>query len=404
MPELLFLRFVYIAFMHYHAHLRSAVSILELYRGNEPFSSFLKKHFAANKKFGSKDRRQITHLCYCYFRLGKLGLSIPVEERIITGLFFCSAAPNDMLAALRPEWNEEAALGVKDKCSMLNAQYSINNVFPWKTELSPGVDYEKFCESFFIQPDVFLRLRPGHETKVRQKLANADIAYVAVGDTSIALPSASKLDQVLALDDEAMVQDLNSQQVGRFYKTALSKMSLPFISAWDCCAGSGGKSLMLFDLQDKLELVVSDKRESILYNLKKRFQEHGIKNYKAVIADLAKSLPANIKNSKFNMIICDAPCSGSGTWGRTPEQLYYFDKKMIDEYATLQKKIVSNAVGQLQKGGMFVYITCSVFKKENEEVVQYMQQNFPLELIEMKIMEGYDKKADTMFAALLRLP
>jgi 16S rRNA (cytosine967-C5)-methyltransferase len=103
-----------------------------------------------------------------------------------------------------------------------------------------------------------------------------------------------------------------------------------------------------------------------------------------------------------NLIICDAPCTGSGTWSRTPEQLYFFDEKRIERYAGLQKKIVSNVILHLKENGCFVYITCSVFKKENDEIVEFVERQFNLELIKMELLKGYDKKADTMFAALFR--
>ena len=69
----------------------------------------------------------------------------------------------------------------------------------------------------------------------------------------------------------------------------------------------------------------------------------------------------------------------------------------------LQKKIVLNVASQLKKGGCLLYITCSVFKKENEEVVEFVQRNSELELINMELLTGYDKRADTMFAALFKM-
>ena len=56
---------------------------------------------------------------------------------------------------------------------------------------------------------------------------------------------------------------------------------------------------------------------------------------------------------------------------------------------------------QLNNNGYFLYITCSVFKKENEAIVDFIKQQFHLELIKMELLKGYDKKADTMFAALI---
>jgi 16S rRNA (cytosine967-C5)-methyltransferase len=51
-----------------------------------------------------------------------------------------------------------------------------------------------------------------------------------------------------------------------------------------------------------------------------------------------------------------------------------------------------------------VYITCSVFEKENEEVVEFIEKNTSLQLMEMEYLEGYDKKADTLFTALFKRP
>ena len=153
------------------------------------------------------------------------------------------------------------------------------------------------------------------------------------------------------------------------------------------------------DIDPKIKLTVSDTRESILANLKKRFANAGIKNYKSFIVDLFQN-KSEIQNLKSEIIIADVPCSGSGTWSRTPEQLYFFQERKIEEYSALQKRIVSNAIAQLQPGGSFIYITCSVFKKENEEVAMYIKENFHLQLKQMEVLKGYDKKADSMFVAV----
>jgi len=193
---------------------------------------------------------------------------------------------------------------------------------------------------------------------------------------------------------------LSSQRVGEFFKDP--KVLKDRLSVWDCCAASGGKSIMAKDILGDMDLTVSDVRESILINLKKRFSEAGITKYKSFVADLTHSSQPIVHS--FDLIIADVPCSGSGTWSRTPEQLYYFDQKAIEEYSNLQKKIVANVIAQMKPGGYLLYITCSVFKKENEEVVAFIKQNFHLEVTQMEVLKGYDKKADTMFAALLQKP
>ena len=158
---------------------------------------------------------------------------------------------------------------------------------------------------------------------------------------------------------------------------------------------------MLF--RSKIQITVSDVRESILANLKKRFKDAGIKKYNAFTGDMTKP-DINLSESGFDLAICDVPCSGSGTWGRTPEQLYYFDAKKITRYAALQQRIVSNAVKQLKPGGHLLYITCSVFKKENEMMADFMKQELHLVPEKKEMLKGYDRKADTMFVALLRKP
>ncbi len=421
----------------WHSYINSTRAILSLYKGEEPFASFSRKYFAQHRKFGSTDRKWINHLCYCYFRLGKALGDSPAEERIMTGLFLCSGEPNDLLNALRPEWNEKTGLAIPEKIAMIGSGLAIETIFPWAHELSTGIDKNEFILSHFRQPDLFLRLRPGNEKKVQQKLQEAGIGFRTVSGTCIALSNSSKVDKVIELDKEAVVQDYSSQRVGEFIQLAVGSQQSAVgsqqsavgsqqsarlnpqtsLKVWDCCSGSGGKSLLLYDIYKDIELTVSDMRESILINLKKRFNKAGINTFNFFIADLTNSQSLNpnsqfpipnsqflIPGSPFQLIIADVPCSGSGTWGRSPEQLTYFEQKKIGEYADLQKKIVSNIIPFLQPGGWLLYITCSVFQKENEQVVDFVKEKFHFQKLKMEWLTGYDKKADTMFAALLQLP
>ncbi|MFI5187238.1 MAG: Fmu (Sun) domain-containing protein [Chitinophagales bacterium] len=388
-----------------YSYLNTAVKIIGEYEGIEPFSSFLKKYFSQYKKYGSNDRKQITHLCFCYFRLGKSAPPNPpqrggLEERILTGLFLCSSEPNEIFEKLQPEWNKQIDLPVSHKLLIINDSLLIETIFPWKDELSNEINYEKFCGSFFIQPDLFLRLRPGCENAVRKKLSGSKIHFTEINESCLSLRNNSKIENIIELDKEAVVQDYNSQGTGTIFKTAINHLP-SVIHAWDCCAASGGKSLLLYDINSTIDLTVSDIRESILMNLKKRFARAGIKKYRSFIADLSRP-DFKIQNSKFELIICDAPCTGSGTWNRTPEQLYFFNEKKIREYSSLQKQIVSNVVPCLKENGFLIYITCSVFKKENEEIADFVENNFKLKLIKMELLKGYDKKADTMFVTLFK--
>ena len=70
------------------------------------------------------------------------------------------------------------------------------------------------------------------------------------------------------------------------------------LKAWDCCAASGGKSILLKDKFPRVQLTVSDIRETILRNLRQRFQRAGIKDYHAFVADLSK--PSFLIIKKFD--------------------------------------------------------------------------------------------------------
>lgn len=366
-------------------------------------ATYLKKHFGANKKFGSKDRKQIAHLCYCFFRLGKAFASVTVEERILIAVFLCSTESNNVMANLKPEWNEKVNLSIEEKLSLINKSFDRTQLFPFAAELSDGIDVNTFAESHFMQPDLFLRIRPGQKEKVISKLKAAALSFELIAESCIALPNATKIEEVILLDKEAVVQDYSSQRVGEFLNPAkeLLSNSPAKLRVWDCCAASGGKSMMAYDLMPGIELTVSDIRNSILTILQNRFTEAGIKKYNSFVADLSDSSFVS-HHSAYDLMIADVPCSGSGTWGRTPEQLHFFNAKKIEEYASLQKKIVTNIAPYIRANGYLLYITCSVFKKENEEVISYLQENLQMELVEMSVLKGYDVKADTMFAALLK--
>lgn len=57
--------------MYLNAHINAALHIIKQYDGQLPLAHYLRQYFAANKKHGSKDRKNISHLCYCWYRLGR---------------------------------------------------------------------------------------------------------------------------------------------------------------------------------------------------------------------------------------------------------------------------------------------------------------------------------------------
>lgn len=325
---------------------------------------------------GSRDRKTLSEMVYGYFRLGNNSFG-SIQEKVLAGISLGKNLPE-----------------IEEYFKIPAPEIVYEKIFPLTSYLSEGIDTEAFSRSFLIQPDLFLRLRRGKERSVLQKLANAGINYRRENEHCIVLPNTTKVDGILDINREVVIQDKSSQRTGAF-------ISGNNISVWDCCAASGGKSIMAHDIIKNIRLTVSDIRPSIINNLKERFSQAGISNYTAFSADLTDDND-QLENNKYDLVIADVPCSGSGTWARTPEQLVFFKEEKIDDYFQLQQKIVSRVIPTIKPGGSLLYITCSVFAKENEEIVKIISEKFNLKINKQELIKGYNEKADTMFAALFK--
>lgn len=391
----------------FHSYINTALQIKSSYFGEKPFAQHIKQFFAANKKYGSNDRRQITSLCYNYFRIGFGAKTLPEEEKLLLASFLCAQKPFPLMEALRPGWNQNINLTPGEKLRLVQDEFAVEDIFPFKEELSAGVDIEEFCSSFLLKPDLFIRIRPSTRLTTLKKLEKSKLPYKMITEDCVQLPPATNVSDFFIVDKEVVIQDRNSQRVLDYLK---SDSSQPFIntgtkqeiSAWDCCAASGGKSILLNDiLHKKVELTISDIRASIISNLHLRFIRAGIKEYKYFISNISQADFTPV-SSNFDLVICDAPCTGSGTWSRTPEHIGFFKKESIITYSELQQRIVSHALPHLRQGGLFVYITCSVFSRENEQVSDYIHQHLGCTLLEQQLLKGYDRKSDSMFVAVFK--
>ncbi len=325
-------------------------------------------------------------------------MDIPIEERLLLGIFLCSTTHQVILENLHPEWNGKVSASIREKYQLAGIGYP-GKIFPFTSALSDSIDQEPFNLSHLIQPDLFLRLRPGKEKVVQQKLSAAGIPFQLPFPNTMALPNTTRVAEVIELNKEAIVQDYNSQLAGNMMDIAAPVRGT---KAWDCCAASGGKSILLYDRYPGIDLTASDIRESILANLKKRFNEAGIKKYKSFVADLSSGKQPGF-DEQFDIILADLPCSGSGTWSRTPEQLSFFDENRIEHYSSLQRKILENVWNYLKPGGHLLYITCSVFAAENEDNIRHFTgRDESIDLVKMEVLKGYDIKADSLFVTLLR--
>ena len=364
----------------------------------------LKQYFAAHKKHGSTDRRTIAHLCYTYYRLGASIKEFDTDKGLQLAIFLCEAKPGNWALLFEPSWL--AAWGPLDQkldfIKEVYPGYNLASIFSFAAHLSSGVDAPAFNRSHLTQPDLFIRIRPKQEAAVTGKLNKAQIIFEKISDSCYRLPSGTKLDEVLLINKEVVIQDYSSQQIGSMYALAAA-FAYSKKRIWDCCAASGGKSILAVDTFGQIKLTASDMRASILRNLQTRFAAAGMSGYQSFAVDLTSAHDLSNFAKLADFIICDAPCTGSGTWGRTPEHLAFFDEASIDNFRQLQQTIISNTVPYVAVGGYFLYSTCSVFAAENEGQVKFMETNFPeFELLHQQLFTGYAEKADTMFAALFQ--
>lgn len=378
--------------------IRSFEQVFTAYDGKLPLHRFLFAYFKLHKQMGSSDRRWVTRYLYSYFRLGKALKNEQTLLRLAIADFLCNQTISLMITEYLPLLADQITLPIQAKIALVEDRFpafKLAEVFPFEAELSDGIVTADFLQSFFIQPDLFIRVIADQHKKVVAELISAEVPVREISEYTLALPNGTKLEKIIPDTKFYQVQDLSSQKTGGYFAPH------PYDYWWDCCAASGGKSLLLHAIEPKIQLLVSDVRENSLHNLDERFLSAGLKKYQKKVLDLLQNNEQEMHHYEFDGIILDAPCSGSGTWGRTPEMLYHFESHKIEYFSGLQRSIATNVVKYLKAGKPLIYITCSVFKEENERVVEYLLATLPLKLESMEAITGYNDKADTMFIARL---
>ena len=379
--------------MIFENRLRIFNAFLAEFPKDRPVTKYLPEYFKRNKQMGSRDRRNLSNAIYSYFRLGSCLEELKIEERLFVALFLTTQSPDDFLTYFKPDLAERIALSFSEKADYLKSSYSNFNIqalFPFHSHLSDGIAHDEFIAAQLVQPDLFIRTNKERAVNLEKYLNENQISFEK-NNNCYRLPNATKLNNTDYLFD---VQDQSSQYTANYFQPK------PNEQWWDCCAASGGKSLLLHELEPSVAILASDNRASILQNLEVRFQQAGIRNFRRREIDLLAEINAFEKES-FDGIILDAPCSGSGTWARTPEMLTQFKEEKIAYFMNLQRTIAENAIQFLKVGQPLIYITCSVFKEENEEAIAYFLANLPVKLEKMELIKGYEQKADTMFVARL---
>ena len=145
----------------------------------------------------------------------------------------------------------------------------------------------------------------------------------------------------------------------------------PNDDVFDFCAGAGGKSLIFAQMMKNRGFIQAyDASYKRLSELSKRARRANVSIIKPVF-----KLPEAHK--KFDYVVVDAPCSGTGTWRRSPDMRWSLTEKQLQNITLKQAEILSVAQEYVKNGHFLVYITCSLTFDENEMQVENFTEAYP---------------------------
>jgi len=382
--------------------LENAKKVIEEFRVLDfPLSRFFSNYFKENPKAGSKDRRVLQDLVYAFYRYYHGIGAVSIEDKILVAYLLMGGMENSILELWKSRYpgskfdTSNSLEKKKEAIAEVLPAIEWGALFPWKEFIAQGIDPQELEESYINQPKLFIRIYEPYAKILKQVLNEKGIGFEEINSYCLALDNRTNINSLKEGDLKSAfeIQDLSSQTTGEYFK------AVPRTNWWDCCAGAGGKSLLLSQLYPGVNLWASDSRYSVIQNLEKRYTESGFPCPRTFVQDLLAEDNLAFREGFFEGIILDAPCSGSGTWSRTPERLGNFHPSSLGRMVEIQKKIGDKVIPYLNKGGALIYITCSIFKAENEEIVDYFMDRYKLKLESMQYLNGMNQGADTLFLA-----
>jgi len=144
---------------------------------------------------------------------------------------------------------------------------------------------------------------------------------------------------------------------------------------WDCCAAPGGKTVVLAARNPEAEVLATDvsprRLKALAERVKREAPDARIRTAEADAAALPES------EGLFDLILCDVPCSGTGTLARNPEIRHHLRPSDLARQAERQRALLAGSLKRLAPGGRLVYSTCSLEPEENEQVVEAVLAESP---------------------------
>lgn len=348
-------------------HYEQAIQIIDAYTGTMPFALHIKSVFREHKNWGSKDRKAYRELCYLYWKNFRL-LDACIEtnraellKSIDTGLIPADTEPYNHFTA------------------HISHNIPVADLANWMHEPAPVFLYT-WNDSTHTQC--------------------IDTGGTQLGASSTWMfPSGTDLQNWIDAGT-GIIQDISSTQVIDAHKEIFNGKNV-----WDCCAGAGGKSLIIQHLGNPKRLICTDTRANILESLVIRFRKNKKEVPEVRVLDINRRDSAkDITRIEAQVVLADVPCTGSGTWRRSPEVLALFQVEKIAKYASEQYEILA-ALAASETIHTILYCTCSLFSEENEnQIARFINENPDFRIIESgyKGETSIEVRGDYLYSAVLK--
>lgn len=292
----------------------------------------------------------------------------------LTRVFKKSSASGMVNAVLRKAADAPIdALTFKSETERLGVLYSVSDSIAEMLLCAYPNQAEAILQGFSLQPAVTLRVNPLRATV---ETLCEELRACGLQVQPATLPGAVKLLQsgdvihTSAFEKGLFhVQGLSSQLA------ALATGVKPGETVLDLCAAPGGKSVTLAEqMNNQGTLICTELQSARVKLVSSALERCGITCAKVSCGDasvFSDLLPL------ADVVLCDVPCSGTGTLSKKPDIRYKDLDVGREELTNLQRRILENASRYVKSGGALVYSTCSLDPAENEETVQWFLKKYP---------------------------
>lgn len=322
----------------------------------------------ADRRFGSRDRRLYRELLVTAIRHARILAPLAdAEDETWAAHLALACAENRDTALFREAF---AAASSAAPCEALakeghTAPSALDLVPEWfATEVDTGQPAASVASALLTRAPLWVRLQTSDPSRVFAEWAALNwtsAPHPALPD-AWRLPAETPVTSSLAYEaGHYEVQDLGSQLI--LASLGLDPATAPAARWLDACAGAGGKTLQLARLLGPAAQVdATDIRPAALNELRARATRAGLRNIRTV----PQLAPSHF--GSYDGVLVDAPCTGSGTWRRSPHLMACTTFADLDAAAALQGQLLADFARYVRPGGLLVYATCSVFRRENRAV------------------------------------